>query len=40
MPIGEPHRTQKRKNIALLLILLALVALMYAVSMMKMSGAS
>ena len=38
MPYGDAHRAQKRKNFALLAILLALIALMYAISLMKMGG--
>ena len=36
MPYGEPHRTQKRKNLTLLVVLLVLMALFYAITLMRM----
>ena len=38
MPAGEPHRRQQRKNYVLLAVLLALMALLYAIAMMKMGA--
>ena len=38
VPLSKLHQTQKRKNIALLLVLLALFALIFAISLMKMSA--
>ncbi len=38
MPIGDPHRRQRRKNIVLLLLLVALIGLIYAISLMRMSS--
>jgi len=38
VPIGDSHQRQKRKNVALLLILLALMALFYAITIMRMSA--
>jgi len=38
MPKNEMHDKQKRKNWTLAGILLALIALIYAISMMKMKG--
>lgn len=38
MPLDELHRRQRRKNITLALVLVALVALLFAISIMKMSG--
>ena len=35
MPLGKPHQTQKRKNITLFVILLALMVLLYAIAMMR-----
>ena len=35
MPLSPRHLAQKRKNIALLLVLLALMALLYAIAMMR-----
>lgn len=34
--MSERHRQQKRKNIALLLALIALIALIYGISLMRM----
>jgi len=38
LPHGDPHQRQKRKNIALLLVLLALIALLYAITLMRMGA--
>jgi hypothetical protein len=38
LPPGDPHIRQRRKNIVLLLVLLALIALLYGITLMKMSG--
>jgi hypothetical protein len=38
LPLGQPHITQKRKNVALLLVLLAVMALFYAITLMRMGG--
>jgi hypothetical protein len=38
VPLGEAHKRQKKKNIALFVILLALIVLIYAISMMRMSA--
>jgi hypothetical protein len=38
LPQGDRHSAQKRKNLALLLVLLALIALVYAIAIMKMSS--
>jgi hypothetical protein len=41
VPSGDPSNPQKNKNIALLLVLLALIALLYAITIMKLgSGAA
>lgn len=40
MPQDDRHQSQKRKNIALLLVLLALIALVYGITIMRMSGVS
>lgn len=37
MPRTDLHRIQKRKNIALLLILLSLMALIYLITLMRMA---
>jgi hypothetical protein len=37
LPLSDHHQRQKRKNLALLAVLLALVALFYALAIMKMS---
>jgi hypothetical protein len=34
----HPHSSRKRKNLALLLVLLALMALFYAITIMRMSA--
>gem|GEM_PF-6202064 len=39
MPHSPLHHAQKRKNIALFVVLLALIVLIFAISLMKM-GAS
>lgn len=36
MPKSERHHAQRRKNIALFLALLALAALLYAITLMRM----
>jgi len=38
VPHNDRHRAQRRKNIALLLVLLALIGLIYAITMMRMGG--
>jgi len=38
LPESDRHKTQRRKNIALLLVLLGLIGLLYAVALMKMSA--
>jgi hypothetical protein len=38
VPIGEPHQRQKSKNIALLLMLVALVVMLFAISVVKLAG--
>jgi len=38
MPSGDRHQAQRRKNIALLLVLVALIALFYAITIMKMGA--
>jgi len=40
VPLGESHHRQKRKNIALLLVLLALMALFYAITIVKIGASS
>jgi len=40
LPRDDRHHLQKRKNMALLLVLLALIALFYAITLMKMGGLS
>jgi hypothetical protein len=37
MPLGPAHQSQKRKNLFLLVILLVLMALFYAITIMKMA---
>lgn len=37
MPETDLHRTQKRKNIALFLVLLGLMALIYVITLMRMA---
>lgn len=34
--MGDPHNRQRRKNITLLVVLIALIGLMYAITLMKM----
>lgn len=36
MPLGDPHQRQKRKNIVLFALLVGLIALIYAISLMRM----
>lgn len=36
MPLSDQHKKQRSKNIALMVILLALIALVYAISLMRM----
>ena len=36
MPQDDRHRIQRRKNIALLLVLLALIVLLYAITIMRL----
>jgi hypothetical protein len=38
VPHDPLHRIQKRKNIALLLVLLTLIVLIYAITMMRLNG--
>lgn len=38
MPESELHRRQKKKNLALAAVLLALIALVYAISLVRMAG--
>lgn len=38
MPHNDRHTSQKKKNIALALVLLALIGLIYAITMMKMGA--
>jgi hypothetical protein len=38
VPLGDAHQRQKKKNIALFVILLALIILIYAISMMRMGA--
>ena len=40
MPISEQHRRRRGRNLALAGMLLALVALFFAISLVKMGGAS
>ncbi len=40
MPKSDMHQKQKRKNITLFIILLVLIALIYAISLMKMGAAT
>ncbi len=37
-PMSERHRRQRGKNIALLVVLLALVGIFYAVTLVRMGG--
>ncbi len=37
MPKTDLHRTQKRKNITLFFVLLALMALIFVITMMRMA---
>ncbi len=37
-PISERHRRQRGNNIALLVVLLALVGIFYAVTLVRMGG--
>ncbi len=37
-PHSERHRRQRGKNIALLVVLLALVGILYAVTLVRMGG--
>jgi flagellar basal body-associated protein FliL len=39
LPYSKQHQAQKRKNYALLIVLLVLMALVYAISIMRMGGA-
>lgn len=39
MPIGPAHKRQKRKNYFLLAVLVAIVALFYYLTMLKIRGA-
>jgi uncharacterized membrane protein YidH (DUF202 family) len=36
MPLSNRHRQQKRKNIALFVVLLALILLVYGITLMRM----
>jgi len=38
LPIHKLHQAQKRKNIALLLALAALIVLIYAITLMRMGA--
>ena len=38
LPHSEQHNTQKRKNIALFAALLVLIALLYAITLMKLGA--
>jgi hypothetical protein len=38
MPHNDRHTSQKKKNIALMLVLLVLIALIYGITVMKMKG--
>ncbi|MFO0388267.1 MAG: hypothetical protein ACK502_00910 [Alphaproteobacteria bacterium] len=38
MPHSEQHRSQRRKNLALFLFLLVLIALLYAITIMRLKG--
>lgn len=38
MPIGPRHKSQKGKNLALLLVLLAIVAMLFVVATLKMQS--
>jgi hypothetical protein len=38
MPIGEAHHRQKQKNYALLIALLALMALLFAITVMRLGS--
>lgn len=38
MPYNDQHRRQKRKNIAVALSLLALIGLLYAITLVRMGG--
>lgn len=38
MPYSEQHKTKKRKNYTMLAILLALFALLFAITMVRMGG--
>ena len=38
--MNDPHQRQKQKNITLFIVLLALVALFYAITIMKMGLSS
>jgi hypothetical protein len=40
MPYGEAHRTQKRKNYALMLVLLVLMVLFFAITVVRVGGAA
>ena len=38
MPYSKQHKTQKKKNIALLAVLVALIVLLFAITIMRMGG--
>jgi accessory gene regulator protein AgrB len=38
MPIDERHQKQKKKNLTLLAVLLFIVALLFAITLIKLSG--
>ncbi len=40
MPITQQHRRQRAKNLALAGVLVALVALFFAITLVKLGGAS
>lgn len=39
MPKSELHRRQRKKNLTMLVILLALVGVFFSITMLKVSGA-
>jgi hypothetical protein len=40
MPVSEQHKRQRTKNLALAGVLLALVALFFAITLVKLGGGS
>lgn len=38
MPIGKPHKSRFKKNLVVLAIVFGIVALIYMITLIKMSG--